>query len=254
MIAGNVSPVALSVHWKKTPRCVFSSESCPLRLDNFILLLFLYFRSSSNLMLLLRLAQGGSPVLQRPVKHPGPSACNLCNPVRWPWDISWEKRSYGHSFKGVVGRKLPAEAKLTHGTFASSVSSLDEPKTQSRLCCLQTRKCPETKYNFMSWLRWRIFRNSHCICFCLFVCCFLRPHPRHIELPRLGVEWELQLSAYTTATATRDPTHVCDLHHSSGQCQIPDPTGKARDQTHILMDTSWIRFRCSVTGMPMCVF
>lgn len=129
MIAGNVSPVALSVHWKKTPRCVFSSESCPLRLDNFILLLFLYFRSSSNLMLLLRLAQGGSPVLQRPVKHPGPSACNLCNPVRWPWDISWEKRSYGHSFKGVVGRKLPAEAKLTHGTFASSVSSLDEPKT-----------------------------------------------------------------------------------------------------------------------------
>ena len=36
-------------------------------------------------------------------------------------------------------------------------------------------------------------------CFCLFV--FLRPHPWHMEGPRLGVELELQLPAYTTATA-----------------------------------------------------
>ena len=34
---------------------------------------------------------------------------------------------------------------------------------------------------------------------------FSGPHPRHMEVPRLGVEPELQLPAYTTATAVRDP-------------------------------------------------
>ena len=29
--------------------------------------------------------------------------------------------------------------------------------------------------------------------------CFLGPHPRHMEVPRIGVELELQLLAYTTA-------------------------------------------------------
>ena len=31
------------------------------------------------------------------------------------------------------------------------------------------------------------------------------PHLWHREVPRLGVESELQLPAYTTATATQDP-------------------------------------------------
>ena len=34
---------------------------------------------------------------------------------------------------------------------------------------------------------------------------FLGPHPQHMEVPRLGVKWELQLSAYTAATARPDP-------------------------------------------------
>ena len=44
-------------------------------------------------------------------------------------------------------------------------------------------------------------------CFkCLFVCfVFLGTLPGHMEVPRLGVELELQLLAYTTATATQDP-------------------------------------------------
>ena len=33
---------------------------------------------------------------------------------------------------------------------------------------------------------------------------FLGPHLRHVDVPRLGVESELQLPAYTTATATLD--------------------------------------------------
>ena len=34
---------------------------------------------------------------------------------------------------------------------------------------------------------------------------------QHMEIPRLGVESELQPLAYTTATATWDLRHVCDL-------------------------------------------
>ena len=33
---------------------------------------------------------------------------------------------------------------------------------------------------------------------------FLEPHPQHMEVSRLGVETEPQLSAYTTDTATPD--------------------------------------------------
>ena len=59
----------------------------------------------------------------------------------------------------------------------------------------------------------------------------------HMEVPRLGVELELQLPAY--ATAMRDPSHICDLHHNSQQCQILNPLSEARDGTCNLMDTSW---------------
>ena len=69
-----------------------------------------------------------------------------------------------------------------------------------------------------------------------------------MEVPRLGVESELQLLAI--ATATWDPNHICDLYPSSWQCQIPDSLSEARDQTRILMDTSHIRFCCSTMGIP----
>ena len=37
---------------------------------------------------------------------------------------------------------------------------------------------------------------------------FLRLHPRHMEVPRLGVKWELQLPARTTAHSNaRSLTH-----------------------------------------------
>ena len=68
--------------------------------------------------------------------------------------------------------------------------------------------------------------------------CFLELHLQHMEVPRLGVASELQLLACTTATATWDPSRVCKLHHSSHQCQILNPLSEARDQTHILMNTS----------------
>ena len=60
---------------------------------------------------------------------------------------------------------------------------------------------------------------------------------RHMEVPRLGLKWELHLLAYTTATP--DANHICNLHHRSWQCQMLNPLSKARDRTCILMDISW---------------
>ena len=38
-----------------------------------------------------------------------------------------------------------------------------------------------------------------------FFFCFLKPHPQHMEILKLGVESELQLPVYATAMAMRDP-------------------------------------------------
>ena len=77
--------------------------------------------------------------------------------------------------------------------------------------------------------------------FFFFAFVFLGLLPRHMELPRLRVELDLQSPAYTTATATQDLSCVCNLHHSSWQCRILNPLSKARDPTRNLMVPSQIR-------------
>ena len=64
----------------------------------------------------------------------------------------------------------------------------------------------------------------------------------HMEVPRLRVESELQLPAYTTAEATPDPNCIYDLHYSSWQCRILNPLSEARERTCILMNASQIPF------------
>ena len=80
-------------------------------------------------------------------------------------------------------------------------------------------------------------------CFFFFFLLFSIPHLWHMEVSRLGVESELQRPVYAAATAMPDMSCVCNPHHSSRQHWIPNPPSEARDQTHILMDTSQIRFR-----------
>ena len=63
-----------------------------------------------------------------------------------------------------------------------------------------------------------------------------------MEIPRLGVEWELQLLAYATAIATQHLSHIYNPYHRSWQCRILNPLSKARDQTLILMDASQFRY------------
>ena len=60
----------------------------------------------------------------------------------------------------------------------------------------------------------------------------------------------LQLPVYAAATATRDLSCICDLHHSAWQCQIFNPLSKIRDGTYNLMVPSWICFQCATTGTP----
>ena len=49
-----------------------------------------------------------------------------------------------------------------------------------------------------------------------------------MEVPSLG---------HNTATATQDPSRICDLHHSSQLSQVLNLLCKARDGTCSLMDT-----------------
>ena len=79
--------------------------------------------------------------------------------------------------------------------------------------------------------------------------CLLRAVPTTHEVPRLGVKSELQLLAYATATATQDPSRVCNLHHSLWQCPILNPLIKARDRTRILMGTSWVHYCWATMGI-----
>ena len=70
-----------------------------------------------------------------------------------------------------------------------------------------------------------------------------------MEVPRLGVQSELQLLAYATAIATRDPS-IWNLHHSSRQRRILNPLNEARDQTRNLIVPSQIHFSCATTETP----
>ena len=65
-----------------------------------------------------------------------------------------------------------------------------------------------------------------------------------------GQNIELYLLAYATTTETQNPSYTCNLHHSSQQYRIFNPLSRARDWTHVLMDTSQIHFGWATVGTP----
>ena len=77
---------------------------------------------------------------------------------------------------------------------------------------------------------------------------FWGPYLQHKEVPRLGVESKLHLLDYVIATA------IATL--GSKLCLQPIPQlilnllSKARDRTHILMDTSRVCYCWATTGTP----
>ena len=101
---------------------------------------------------------------------------------------------------------------------------------------------------FISYFSLPGVRNSQKTGISFFPFCFLELQPQHMEISRLGVQSELQLLAYTTAMSTLDLSCICNLHHSSRQCWIPNLLSKGRYWTHILMDTTWVCFHCTTMG------
>ena len=84
----------------------------------------------------------------------------------------------------------------------------------------------------------------------IYIFSLLSPHLQPMEVPRLGVELEQELSVYTTATALKHWSYVCDLHH-----------GNAGSLTHwgspgIKPPSSWIlvRFITSWATMGICIY
>jgi len=103
-------------------------------------------------------------------------------------------------------------------------------------------------YPYMYTLQLQFFSHLSFSFFISFT--FLGPHLQHTEVPRLGVQSELQLLTYTTVTAMPDPNRICDLHHNSRWCQILNSLSEARDQTCILMDAGQINFHWTTTRTP----
>ena len=56
--------------------------------------------------------------------------------------------------------------------------------------------------------------------------------------------------AYTTATATQDPSCICNQHHSSRQHWILNPLSEAKDRIQVLTDASWVCYHWALMGTP----
>ena len=116
--------------------------------------------------------------------------------------------------------------------------------------------CDESLYKYKhNWVIKNAINKKSCLALGIILSkyFFLRSYLWHMEVPRLGVEWELQLSAYTTVTAMSDPSHILDLHCSLWQHQMLNPLREARDRTCILVDTSWVHYSWATTGTSSSV-
>ena len=75
-----------------------------------------------------------------------------------------------------------------------------------------------------------------------------------MEVPGPGVksQSELQLPAYTTATAMPGPSRTCHLHRTLWQHQLLNQQSVASDGTCILRET-WHPYPLSHTGTPLAL-
>ena len=62
-----------------------------------------------------------------------------------------------------------------------------------------------------------------------------------MEVPLLGIELELELSSYATATAMQDQSYMT-LHHSSWQLWNFNQISTSMYHTHVLTDSSFVHY------------
>ena len=75
----------------------------------------------------------------------------------------------------------------------------------------------------------------------LYCCFFFLPFRARPEAYRSSqAKGRIGAAAASLHMATLDPSHICDQCCSLQQCWILNPLNKARDQTHIFMDTSQV--------------
>ena len=80
-----------------------------------------------------------------------------------------------------------------------------------------------------------LFLPTHFYFILFYFICFLEPYLQHMEVSRLGVKSDVQWLTCPAATAMRDLSCICNVHHSSWQHWILNPLGEAKDGTCILM-------------------
>ena len=103
---------------------------------------------------------------------------------------------------------------MTGFHYAVFVAYMGSPVLESRRCCAVHNGAEAVNMYYY-----------------FFITIFLGLHLPHSEVPGLGFESEPQLHVYTTATATPDPSHVCNRHRSLWHCWALSPLSEARDPT-----------------------
>ena len=121
-------------------------------------------------------------------------------------------------FISSCGFKLPSRISFSLASFRAPLL----------LCCCQI---------YIIFLCYRLNRiQFYILCNYFFFFVFLQSHLRHMEVPRPGVQSELQLPAYATAPATWYLSHICVLCLSLWQCGIRNSLSEAASD-RILTET-----------------
>ena len=153
------------------------------------------------------------------------------------------------AYRSLEVPRLGAESELQLPTCTTATAAPDLSPSCSLYCSLrqgwilnplsETKDLTQIFTDILSssWAT-TVTQCVHVLFFFFFFFVFLGLHPLHMKAPRLGVELELQPPAYTTATATWEPSHVFNLHYSSWQLWILNPLSEARDWTCIFMDAN----------------
>ena len=134
----------------------------------------------------------------------------------WSWKVISSNTSQDSQKPALLREKIKKPSQTSCGGTSGELEEELETIWNSKMGC---------------WKNWSFI--LFLFCFCCF-CCLLEPHMRHVDVLRLGVESDLQLLAYATATAKRSLTHWA----------------RPENWTRVLTDASWVHYRWATMGNP----